>query len=117
VPERDEDLRSEAFFAAERFPEVRFEATRFESLADGALRVVGQLTMKGHEREIEFDASLGGPFTDHRGNARLAMDLRTTVNRLEFGIDWDEEGPGGAKMASHDVDLALHLGMRRIDPP
>jgi polyisoprenoid-binding protein YceI len=116
VAERDEDLRSDDFFAADRFPEIRFEGDRFELAgADGSLRVVGTLEIKGRERRIQFDGRVGGPFVDHQGNTRLALDLRGTVNRMDLGIDWDGRGPDGAKMASDEVAVILHLGMPRTD--
>jgi polyisoprenoid-binding protein YceI len=116
VAERDEDLRSDDFFDTDRFPEIRFEGDRFEPAgADGALRVVGTLEIKGRERRIEFDGRVGGPFVDHQGNTRLALDLRGTVNRMDLGIDWDGRGPDGAKMASDEVTVILHLGMPRTD--
>src|SRR6266536_4442166 len=44
---RDEDLRSDRFFAVTRFPKMTFEGTGF-AVADSTLSVNGILTIKGH---------------------------------------------------------------------
>ncbi len=115
APSRDERLRSDEFFAAERFPEIQFRSGHLEQLDHERVRIVGELSIKEASRQVDFEAAIQGPFLDHRGCTRLAIDATTVIDRLDFGLDWDEEGPDGRKMAGHAVRLVLHLGALRVE--
>src|SRR4051812_48571031 len=58
--DRDAHLRSEEFFDAQRYPEMRFETTRVQHLEGGTYRATGELTIKDHTREVEVTAVVEG---------------------------------------------------------
>src|SRR5687768_17351395 len=58
--QRDEHLRSPDFFDVAANPKLHFESTRIESIDEGSLRVVGELTMNGVTREIELEGEVLG---------------------------------------------------------
>lgn len=101
---RDERLRSSDFFDADRIPEIRF-ASRELGQADGALRIVGDLTIKDTTRAIELGASAGVARDGH-----LELDLRGELSRGEFGIESDELLEAGI---SDRVKLVLSISLVR----
>jgi polyisoprenoid-binding protein YceI len=100
---RDVHLTSPEFFDAERYPKATFEGR----LENGKL--IGDLTLKGVTKPIEFTADVVGPNTDPWGNERVGVDLEGQLNRHDFGVSWNAPLPGGAWMLGDDVQLRASL--------
>jgi polyisoprenoid-binding protein YceI len=101
-------LLSPDFFDAERHPELRFEAD--EIRVDGDRIVVpGRLNLRGETRPIELRGAVTGPITDPYGNERLGLELETTIDRTDFGIDWNAELPAGGQVLATEVALTAQL--------
>ena len=101
-------LLSPEFFDAERHPELRFESS--EILRDGdELVVPGVLTLKGVSRPVELRGTITGPLADPYGQQRVGIELETTVDRTDFGIDWNADLPSGGKVLADDVELTARL--------
>lgn len=110
---RDEHLRADDFFAVEQHPEIRFASTRVEPGYDG-LKVVGDLTIRGVTKEVEFDLEPDAePIEDPWGGTRIGLEVDGEVDRRDFGLNWDVRTPAGVPLASHHVKLAFHLGLVR----
>ena len=107
--QRDQHLRGAEFFDLEHHPQITFESTSVEPRGD-ALRVVGNLTIKGVTHEVELDATVQGPIDDPWNNERVGVEVTGTINRRDFGLNWDSRTPSGVPLASDDVRLSLHLG-------
>jgi polyisoprenoid-binding protein YceI len=100
---RDVHLGSPEFFDTERYPQATFEGR----LEDG--RLVGELTLKGVTKPIEFRAGVSGPNTDPWGNERVGVDLEGELNRHDFGVSWNAPLPGGEFMLGDNVQLMASL--------
>ena len=107
--QRDGHLASPDFFDVERFPQATFRSTSFEQLGDGALRVVGDLTLKGVTREIELTGSVAGPAADPWGNERIGLELAGVVDRNDFGVKWNAPLPGGGYLLPDDVRIVVDV--------
>jgi polyisoprenoid-binding protein YceI len=101
-------LLSPDFFDADRHPDLRFEAADIRRDGEEVV-VVGHLTLKGETRPVELRGAIGGPITDPYGNTRIGLALETTIDRTEFGIDWNAELPSGGQMLANEVELTAHL--------
>src|SRR5215831_11833135 len=87
--QRDNHLRSADFFDVERFPELRFRSARVEDLGDGRLRVVGELTIRDHTREVALDVEPAGRGMDPWGNERIGYVAKASIDRKDFGLKWN----------------------------
>jgi polyisoprenoid-binding protein YceI len=103
---RDGHLRSPDFFDTERYPEITFTSTSVED-RDGELVVHGDLAIKNETRPIELRGSLVGTGVDPMGNDRIAVELGGTIDRTDFGLDWNAPLPGGGLMLPNEVRLDL----------
>jgi polyisoprenoid-binding protein YceI len=93
--DRDEDLRSKKFFEVARYPTLTFTSTRVAPKDAKTLLVTGNLTMHGVTREITFPVELLGTVSAP-GGERAGFAAAFSVNRKEFGIDWNnvlDSGP------------------------
>jgi polyisoprenoid-binding protein YceI len=107
-------LLSPEFFDAERHPVLRFESRGIRP--DGnAVVVAGELTLKGVTRPVELHGDIAGPVADAYGNNRIGLGLQTTIDRTEFGINWNAQLPSGGNMLADDVELTAQLELVQGD--
>jgi polyisoprenoid-binding protein YceI len=93
--DRDEDLRSKNFFEVAKYPTLSFTSTRVVPKDADTLEVTGNLTMHGVTREITFPVRLLGTVSVP-GGEKAGFETAFTVNRKEFGINWNnilDSGP------------------------
>ena len=101
-------LKSPEFFDTERFPEIRFES--LELTLDGdRVTVVGDLTIKDHTHPITGTGTITGPAEDIAGRTKVGLQLKTVVDRTQFGLDWNAPLPKGGVALANDVTLDVEL--------
>ena len=103
-------LQTPDFFDAEQFPELRFVSKTIEP-EGGRVSIEGDLTLRGVTRPVEITGTVTGPITDGYGNQRLGLDLETTVNRRDYGINWGADLPSGEPMLADDVLITANLAL------
>jgi polyisoprenoid-binding protein YceI len=101
-------LQSPDFFDAERYPELSFESSEIDRAGD-QIKVRGGITIKGVERPVELTGTIAEPLTDYTGNEKLSVKLDTTVDRTEFGVNWNIPLPDGKPALADEVKLAAEL--------
>jgi polyisoprenoid-binding protein YceI len=101
-------LLSPEFFDAERAPELHFRSTEIDR-SDGELRVRGELTVKGISKPVELEGAIGEPIVDPYGRQRVVVTLAGTVDRRDFGLDWNVPLPSGEPALANDVELSAEL--------
>jgi polyisoprenoid-binding protein YceI len=101
---RDGHLQSPDFFDTERYPELRFASTDV-MLEGDELVVHGDLTIKGTTKPVELRGTMLGSGPDLAGNERIGLELEGTVDRTEFGLDWNAPLPAGGFLLPNEVTL------------
>ena len=101
-------LQSPEFFDAERHPELSFESREI-SRSGGALTVRGDITIRGVTRPVELTGTISEPLTDYTGRERVGLELETTVDRTEFGVNWNAPLPNGEPALQDEVKLVAEL--------
>jgi polyisoprenoid-binding protein YceI len=105
-----ERMLSDEFLDAARFPDVRWVVSDFRGDDKRAIVVPGELTIHGHTRAVEASGRIGlpGPGLLSPEN-RVGIELSAVVDRREFGLDWQEQLPGGGITLGYDVTLEAVL--------
>lgn len=107
---RDGHLQSPDFFDAARYPELRFESTSVR--AEGRTVIaVGDLTIKGVTRPVTLRGTFVGAGADPWGNERIGLDLQTTIDRTQWGVNWNAPLPGGGFMLPNEVKLTASFSV------
>ncbi|HET6656909.1 MAG TPA: YceI family protein [Gaiellaceae bacterium] len=101
-------LQSPDFFDAERYPELRFVAEDVD-LGSETVVVPGEITIKGVTKPVEVTGTLSEPIEDAWGNERLGLQLTATVDRTEFGLNWNMPLPTGDEALSNTVTVLAEL--------
>lgn len=55
------------------------------------------------------------PIHDPFGVVRAALELHATVDRREWGMDWQLPLPGGGDALGYEVELTVHLELKEED--
>lgn len=101
-------LLGEDFFNAESTPTVTFKSTDVKVAEDGSAEVAGDLTIRGVTKAVVAKGAYSaGP--DAFGNERASFELSTTVDRREFGLNWQNALPNGSDALAWDVTLNVDL--------
>ncbi|HEY2333437.1 MAG TPA: YceI family protein [Solirubrobacterales bacterium] len=102
-------LLSPDFFDTQRYPQLRFESSELNVEDDGSVRLRGKLEIHGEAREVEANGRFGRLGADLGGNARIGISLAATVDRRNFGLDWNAELPSGGEVLDYEVSIAVEL--------
>jgi polyisoprenoid-binding protein YceI len=101
-------LQSPDFFDAERHPELRFESKEIARSGD-EVTVRGDITIKGVSRPVELAGTISGPIKDAYERDRIVLRLETTVDRTDFGVNWNLPLPSGEPSLANEVKLSAEL--------
>ncbi|HEU5106205.1 MAG TPA: YceI family protein [Solirubrobacterales bacterium] len=102
-------LLSPEFFDTQRFPQLRFTSSEFSVGEDGSARVAGELEIRGETRKVEASgrfAHLGGDLADKE---RVGLSIESTVDRRDFGLDWQAQLPSGGDVLDYAVTISVEL--------
>jgi polyisoprenoid-binding protein YceI len=108
IEARDNHLRADDFFAAEKFPESTFKTKKIIPGEGGKFQVIGDLSIRNITKEVAFDATYLGKMKGMDGAQRAAFEASTTVNRFDFGLTWMklvETVP----VVGKDVKITIHI--------
>jgi polyisoprenoid-binding protein YceI len=108
-PNRDNHLRSADFFDAEHYPTLTFKSTSVEHVGSTHYKVTGDLTMHGVTKPVTFDAEYSGQGKDPFGNQRAGLNARATINRKDWGLNWNQALETGGVLVSEDVKIEIDL--------
>lgn len=108
-PSRDAHLRSEDFFAAERIPTITFTSTKIARRSDEIFDVTGDLSIRGVTRSVVLPVTYLGKATDPWGNEKLAFETEITLNRKDFGLNWNAALEAGGFLVGDEVKVSISL--------
>ncbi len=111
--DRDAHLRSNDFFDMDNYPEITFVSTGVEQAGQDGYRVTGNLTIKGVTRPVTVDFDYTGSAVDPYGNQRIGFEGTTTVNRKDWGVNWNAALEAGGVLVSEKVTLEFDVSAIR----
>ena len=109
TPDRDAHLRSDDFFAVDKYPTITFESTGITAAGGNDYQVAGNLTMRGVTKPITIPVTLLGTAVDPWGNQKLAFEGELTINRKDYGLNWNAALEAGGFLVGDDVKISLSI--------
>jgi polyisoprenoid-binding protein YceI len=107
--DRDAHLRGNDFFDMDNYPEIIFSSTSVGAAGEDRYAVSGDLTIKGVTRPVSFELELTGPVVDPWGNTRIGLEGSTTVNRKDWGVNWNAALEAGGVLVGEKVTLEFDV--------
>jgi polyisoprenoid-binding protein YceI len=112
----DENIRphvlSPDFFDAERNPEIAFRSTEITGAADD-LHVRGDLALAGVSLPVDARGRVRGPVEVPGVGTKLALSLEATIDRTDYGMNWQMDLPAGGSILGNDVKLIVGLELNQ----
>ena len=96
--ERDELLRGSGFFEVDRYPLITFNGNCKTRSADGQMRLIGQLELRGHSRQVVFEI-----IEFEKENGVYSYRAKTRIKRSDFGLNALKH------IVSDDVEITVAL--------
>jgi polyisoprenoid-binding protein YceI len=109
VADRDGHLKSPDFFDVAQYPELRFVGTRVQPRSGDEIDVIGDLTIRGITREVVLRVEQHGQAKDPWGNVRAAFSAKTTIDRKDFGLTWNQALETGGVLVGDKVEIEAEI--------
>lgn len=106
---REHVVRGSDFFDADAHPVISFSSTSVELSDDGAATVSGELTIRGVSQPVLVAGTYRPPREDPYGSQRAGMELRATVDRRSWDMDWQMPLPDGSDALGWEVEITARL--------
>ncbi len=109
---RDKDLKGENFFAADKYPQMKFVGSSFTPEGGNKYKLAGNLTIKDVTKPVVFDVTYGGT-ANAMGKTKLGFKAKTAINRFDYNLKWNKATEAGGLVVSKDVDLVVNVEMNK----
>jgi polyisoprenoid-binding protein YceI len=104
--DRDQHLRTNDFFDIEHHPTMTLRSTGFEG-SGSEFVMHAELTIRGVTKDVDFDLEFSGTGQDPWGNTRAGFTATTTINRKDFGIEWNAPLETGGVLVGDRVQIEI----------
>lgn len=105
--DRDAHVKGSDFFDVETFPEMTFTATAFDIKGENSGTITGDLTIKGTTKPVTLDVEVFGVAEDPMGATRLGFSATTSINRKDYGVDFQMPMKAGGLMLSEEIAIEI----------
>ncbi len=114
---RDGHLKGGDFFDAENHPTIRFASTRIVAKGENEFTVHGDLTIRGVTREIALETEYSGKHQNPWGATVTGFSATGTINRKDFGLEWNVALETGGILVGEKVKLELEVELTQQAAP
>jgi len=103
---RDGHLKSDDFFNAEKYPDLKFKGKLVKSGGKYALK--GDLTIRDVTKPVTFDVTYGGTVSAF-GGTRAGFKLSGKVDRFAYNLKWDKSIEAGGLVVGKEVEIVCKV--------
>ena len=107
--DRDGHLRTNDFFDVPEYPTMSLVSTGFTPVDESEFKLHADLTVRGVTRPVTFDVEFEGVAKDPWGGTRAGFSATTTINRKDWGIEWNAPLETGGVLVSDKVAIELDI--------
>jgi polyisoprenoid-binding protein YceI len=104
---RDNHLKGEDFFNAEKYPNISFKSKSVKVLGGGKLALTGDLTVRDVTKTVTLPLVYGGTVKDPWGNIKAGFKANGTINRKDYNLKYSNAAATGEAVVSDNVDFTI----------
>jgi polyisoprenoid-binding protein YceI len=108
---RDAHLKSAHFLDVENYPTLSFQSTAVERVGEGEYLLKGELTIKEITQPVTFRVQDEGRTVDQFGNEHRGFSAETTINRKDWGLNWNVALESGGWLVGEKIKLELQISL------
>jgi polyisoprenoid-binding protein YceI len=106
---RDKHLKSDDFFSAQKFKEMKVEFPPLNIKAGQRQTVKAKLTIRDVTKEVPFEVNYRGSGVDPWGTEKAGVRATAEINRKDFGLGWNEVLETGGVLVGEMVKIEINL--------
>lgn len=110
---RDMHLKSNDFFNAAVYPEMKFESKSFKSAGGNAYNLTGHLTIRDITRVVTFDVVQKG-YIRAGGVDIVAFQAEGSINRLKYDLQWGGKSEDGILIAGTEIKILINFELKKV---
>jgi len=111
---RDKHLKSDDFFNATKFPQIKFASKSFQLLGNNKYTLTGDLTIRDVTKTVSFDVTYGGTVTSAAmGGTHAGFKAKATINRFDYNLKWNAATEAGGAIVGKEVEITLNIDMKK----
>lgn len=107
---RDGHLKSDDFFNAEKFPELKFTGKLVKE--GNGYKLKGDLTIRDVTKQVSFDANYNGTIDTGRG-VKAGFKVSGKINRQDYGLKFNAALGTGDLVVANDVELIVKVELNK----
>jgi len=109
--QRDGHLKSDDFFNADTYPELKFAGKLSKNGSGYVLK--GEMTIRDITKPIEFQVMYNGTVTDPWGNTKAGFKITGSIDRFDYGLKWNALMEAGGAVVSSDVNIVCNVELQK----
>jgi polyisoprenoid-binding protein YceI len=109
--QRDGHLRSDDFFNASAYPELKFNG-KLEKNGSGYV-LKGEMTIRDVTKPIAFDVQYNGMVKDPYGNTKAGFKITGSVNRFDYGLKWNALMEAGGAVVDEEINIVCNVELQK----
>ena len=78
------------------------------------VRLTGELALAGTTQRVVAAGSVRGPAEVPGVGRKVALSLDATIDRTDYGMNWQMDLPDGNPALANDVSLAVELELNEV---
>lgn len=107
--DRDNHLRSDDFFNAEKYPQMTFKGKSMKKVSENKYKLVGDFTIRDVTKQVELDVKYNGTVKDPRGNIKAGFKVTGEIDRFDYNLKWNKTIEAGSLVVGKEVELVIDL--------
>ena len=107
---RDTHLRTDDFINVEKYPTITFKSKRVQNVRADGFDLVGDLTIRDVTKEVVLKVDgIAPPIKDPQGNRRVGANATTTINRKDYGVNYNRALEAGGVLIGDEVKINIEI--------
>lgn len=107
ISDRDNHLRSDDFFASEKFPKMTFTMTSYKADGDDG-KMEGTLTIRGISKPVTLEVEDISVLGD-----KVGFSLEGKINRQDFDLKWNKAIELGGVAVANEVKIKVDIEAKK----
>ncbi len=104
--QRDAHLRTSDFFLVDEYPTATYTSTAVHADVPN-FTVEGELTLRGVTKPVVLTGEITGYLPEgSTGKPVVGISATTSINRFDFGVDWNAPLPTGGFVVGETIQLS-----------
>ena len=104
-------MKSNDFFNADSFPQIKFVSTNFTPLGNNKYKLVGNLTIRNVTKPVTFDVKYGG--TVNMYGTHVGFKATTKIDRKDYNLKFAGKTSTGEAVVGDDVDITVNVDFKK----